>query len=115
MAALIIAFVTFIYATAIIQFLLTLKEQHGRHDKSTQYNEEIHGPESIIASMYVYWKRRIDNAESLDEGADCLINAGQSAEQFRTLISQSMGIKTEGEIEAEAIAKATNVVLLREE
>jgi hypothetical protein len=115
MAALIIAFVTFVYTTAIMQFLLTIKERHGKQGESTQYNEEIHAPESIIASMYIYWKRRIDNAESVDEGADCLINAGQSAEQFKALIAQSMGIKTKDEIEAEVIAKSANVVLLREE
>jgi hypothetical protein len=74
-----------------------------------------HTSESIIASMYVYWKRRIDNAASVDEGADCLINAGTSAEQFRELVDQSLGIKTEKQKEAEAIAKSSNIILLWDE
>jgi hypothetical protein len=92
-----------------------LHDEKSKFTSSVKESEFSNMSESIIANMYFYWKLRMKNAKSVDEGADCLINSGKSAERFRELIDQSMGIKTEEEKEADAIAKSPNVVFLRDE
>jgi hypothetical protein len=83
--------------------------------KQTQQNEFETKPtaESIIASMYVYWKLRMKNSESEDEGVECFLSASKSEAQFRALIDKSMNIKTEEEQEAAAVAKSPNVLPLK--
>jgi hypothetical protein len=75
--------------------------------------EITYAAESIIASMYVYWKLRMKNSESEDEGVECFLSASESEAQFRALIDKSMNIKTEEEQEAAAVAKSPNVLPLK--
>jgi hypothetical protein len=108
-----IVLVVFILVPVINRFVNALADEKSKFN-SKDLNKDIeYTTNKIIAEMYVYWKLRMKNSESEDEGVECFLSASKSEAQFRALIDKSMNIKTEEEQEAAAVAKSPNVLPLK--
>lgn len=100
----------------LIKWLIDAFKDEKKHFSSTGLQDDLeHSTEKVINSMLAYWKLRVDNARSIDEGADCLLKANKSEQFFRKQVADSLGILTAREIEQKAVQKATNVVPLKRE
>jgi hypothetical protein len=106
MAALVIAFVAFIYVAGIVQFILTLTEQNGDY---AEQNQVKYTPGVIKGIFITYWTQQYDEATTKAAKGACLYRASKTDGILDQIFSPAPLVETEEQI----IERSENIVPLR--